>query len=591
MCGIIGITGNFKAESLINGLNSIKHRGPDFSGIYINSNIDDNKNNDSIKNSELCEYIVMDSDLNNIKDNISCKGLFKEDFNIGLGHNLLSIFNNNNNLNNCNSNDNVPNSCNYQPITHNDLIMVYNGEIYNFNEISSFLNSNKNNKSHILTTDDNNIKGDGDLLINLIQYFLDNNNNWDTTNATTGLLPAVESVKSMINGDYAFAVYDGENLAITRDYIGVKPLYYSKSSCGNFNVFASEKRAITSTGATNIKTLAPGATLYNWELVDSNYNCNYNSEIDFNYDYSYNYEINFMDKFYKNDYENIKEELKSSLINSTISRVSNIGNIGIIFSGGLDSAIIAKILKDNNINVKLFSAGDVASQDLEFSTKIANELDLEIKKCIINEDILKDNLDTVLLAINEYENFYSNTNDINNKGNTNINNSNNIDIIKLGVGMTIYLASKLASENNISVILSGQGADELFAGYDRYRRNYSKYKTADNTKIAITNINKELEYDLNNIANVNLERDDAVSMVNSVDLRVPFLDKNIINLANKIPLGYKIKGEDDLLRKHILRDIAKELGLPEYIYNRPKKAAQYGSGIHKLLIKKVLKSR
>jgi asparagine synthase (glutamine-hydrolysing) len=89
---------------------------------------------------------------------------------------------------------------------------------------------------------------------------------------------------------------------------------------------------------------------------------------------------------------------------------------------------------------------------------------------------------------------------------------------------------------------------------------------------------------------VNLERDDAVSMANGVELRVPFLDKDIIDLALDIPGIYKIKDNEDILRKHILRDVAKSIGVPGYIADRPKKAAQYGSGINKILKKKALRS-
>ena len=89
---------------------------------------------------------------------------------------------------------------------------------------------------------------------------------------------------------------------------------------------------------------------------------------------------------------------------------------------------------------------------------------------------------------------------------------------------------------------------------------------------------------------VNLERDDAVSMANGVELRVPFLDNDIINLSLDIPGKYKIKDNEDILRKHILRDVAKSIGVPDYIADRPKKAAQYGSGINKILKKKVLRS-
>ena len=73
------------------------------------------------------------------------------------------------------------------------------------------------------------------------------------------------------------------------------------------------------------------------------------------------------------------------------------------------------------------------------------------------------------------------------------------------------------------------------------------------------------------------------------DIIVPFLDKEVINLALDIPGKFKIKNNEDLLRKHIIRDTALDIGVPEYIALRPKKAAQYGSGINKILKKKILK--
>ena len=89
-----------------------------------------------------------------------------------------------------------------------------------------------------------------------------------------------------------------------------------------------------------------------------------------------------------------------------------------------------------------------------------------------------------------------------------------------------------------------------------------------------------------NMYHVNLERDDACSMANGVELRLPFLDKNLVEFALNIPVRYKISGSDDKLRKNILRKTAFNLGLDKQIAYRPKKAAQYGTGIDKILRKK-----
>ena len=160
-----------------------------------------------------------------------------------------------------------------------------------------------------------------------------------------------------------------------------------------------------------------------------------------------------------------------------------------------------------------------------------------------------------------------------------INTIEETNLMKIGVGMTIKLTSLLASKDNQKVILSGQGADELFCGYNRYKNKYD----------APSELLEELIYDLNNMYHVNLERDDKATMSNSMELRVPFLDKNVIETATKIPIKYMLHSNDDKVRKHILREVAYEMGVPEYIAFRPKKAAQYGTGIDKIIKKKILK--
>ena len=118
MCGIVGMAGNFSKEMLQYALESISHRGEDHSDIFID-----------------------------------------EENNIGLGHNLLSIFSlidENNQLS-----DNLEE--NKQPIISNDLVLVFNGEIYNFNHLESFLEEN-DDEYHMS-------KSDSQLLANLIGYY------------------------------------------------------------------------------------------------------------------------------------------------------------------------------------------------------------------------------------------------------------------------------------------------------------------------------------------------------------------------------------------------------------------------------------
>ena len=135
MCGIVGMAGNFKKELLEDSLKSIKHRGEDYSNSF-----------------------------------------FDEENAIGLGHNLLSIFNlidENNEI--C---DNL--EYNKQPIMLNNLVLVFNGEIYNFNKLEEYLKENDENYSKS--------KSDSQLLANLINYYYNSNDE-----------NLLESIKSVIN--------------------------------------------------------------------------------------------------------------------------------------------------------------------------------------------------------------------------------------------------------------------------------------------------------------------------------------------------------------------------------------------------------
>ena len=232
--------------------------------------------------------------------------------------------------------------------------------------------------------------------------------------------------------------------------------------------------------------------------------------------------------------------------------------VGVIFSGGVDSSFLALLLseiaKNTNLRITLYAVGIEGSKDIEAAKHAANQLNLPLKIKIVTEKIIRDNLASVVKAIGDDS------------------------LMKIGVGMTTYLATSMIKEDGIKVAISGQGADELFGGYKRYLKSFSE-----------GNLNLELREDIANMYHVNLERDDVCSMLNGVELRLPFLDKNLVELVLNIEDNKKIVSTDDNLRKSFLRKLAFEEGLDYKIAYRPKKAAQYGTGIDKILRKKVLK--
>ena len=365
---------------------------------------------------------------------------------------------------------------------------------------------------------------DCEIILKLIEKFYDNN-----------LKEAVLKTISLLDGDYAFCVYDNKDYVAVRDEIGVKPLHYAFDE--NTFSFSSESKALKAINLNNSQSLNPRYAIVNNSL------------------------LKIRDEFTRYEskipYEDLKNELKTNLLEATKKRTKNLDHVALLFSAGVDSTLIAILLKKLNVNTTLYTIGTENSQDLKFSKKVAKDIDMPLKTWIINQEIIEKQLEDTINTIED------------------------TNLMKIGVGMTIKLTSQLASKDNQKVILSGQGADELFCGYNRYK---NKYDTP-------AELLDELTHDLNNMYHVNLERDDKATMSNSIELRVPFLDRNVIETAVKTPIKYMLHSNEDKIRKHILREVAYEMGVPEYIAFRPKKAAQYGTGIDKIIKKKILKKK
>ena len=442
MCGISGIIGDNISEKLHNMLISMKHRGPDGSGTFI-----DNK--------------AVYGNLNTLKIH---EGSF------GLGHNLLSIVG-------CEGS---------QPLINENLVLVCNGEIYNYRELKYQFR------------DDFKSDSDCEIILSLIKRF-----------HTGSLCDAVTKTVEYLDGDYAFAVSDGKDFAAVRDPLGVKPLYFGEDEDQNIFAFASERKALWNIDIDNVKTLSPDSMIYNKKILKFNDKIN---------------EIMNLKTNDSNDYftfQGLKKTLKNNLIESVKKRVRGLSEVGILFSGGIDSTIIAKITADFGINVILYSVGREDSIDLKFAKETAEAMNLPLKTKKVDMDDVRKYLIPVLDAIEEF------------------------NIMKIGVGMPAYIAAEVAHQDGLKVMLSGQGADELFGGYHRYLKFYEeKGERAQ----------EDLKEDILNLYHVNLQRDDAVTMANSIELRVPYLDLDIINTAMNIPMKYKINGKDDNLRKCILRE-------------------------------------
>jgi asparagine synthase (glutamine-hydrolysing) len=136
----------------------------------------------------------------------------------------------------------------------------------------------------------------------------------------------------------------------------------------------------------------------------------------------------------------------------------------------------------------------------------------------------------------------------------------------------VYAAVKLAHQDGIKVMFTGQGADELFGGYSWYA------KVAD--KEGYRQLRKHMIEDLLLLYKETLEREDKITMAHSIELREPFLDAQVIRVSLGTSMRLNVKGADDALGKHIHRKLAQSLGIPKDIAYRVKEAAQHGSGMH-----------
>lgn len=240
-------------------------------------------------------------------------------------------------------------------------------------------------------------------------------------------------------------------------------------------------------------------------------------------------------------------DLIEALFVTVTENLRGINKIGIAFSGGIDSTLLAMICKNMNIDTTLLTVGFPDSNDIEFSKSISHKINMNHKILEIDKGDL-----AVITKKIKNEISCSNTSHIENC-------------------IAFSYIARLASKNDTSVVLTANGFDELFCGYNNFRFIFNQGSDTINKTIE-SKILKELEL-ANEIKQVAKEY--------RVNILQPFLSKGFISVAMKFPIYNKIVSNDDVLRKHIIRKIALSFDLPPEVISRRKKAIQYSSLIHK----------
>jgi asparagine synthase (glutamine-hydrolysing) len=447
-----------------------------------------------------------------------------------------------------------------------ELSMVYNGCIYNYIELRAEL-----------IKIGHSFKTTGDTEVVLKSY-----KEWGP-----------ESL-SRFEGDFAIAIWDNRKrkLFLARDRFGVKPLYYADEK--NFFRFGSTLQSIIvkkdidlqldpeslhmhftlhavvpapNTIFKNIKKVPPGHYL----TIDEN------KKILFKKYWS-------LDNLNKNNYITDEKEAlyftKKTLKESIDKRLSaSDTDVGVLLSGGLDSSLIVALAKDKFPNLKTYSIGfdddqEEKGSEFYFSDQVVEKFNTNHKKFIINNESVLHKLPDAFKSMSEP--------------------------MVAQDAIAFFMLSELVSKE-VKVVLSGQGADEAFAGYFWYQnialeknhhKNFAKHyfdRSNDEMK-SFLNINFDEDFSLKmieknfkdigsesllrNVLNFDIttlvvddpvKRVDNMTMAWGLEARVPFLDHKLIELSSNIDANIHLKRNG----KKLLKDISDNL-LPNEIISRKK---------------------
>lgn len=323
----------------------------------------------------------------------------------------------------------------------------------------------------------------------------------------------------LFSGDFAFVLTDGSHVWAARDRIGVRPLFYTRPSVGTIS-FASEMKALSHFG-TEIKAFPPGHV--------------YDGELDAFVCWAPNYWDCPRDDA---DKEHVTHHIRSLLFQAVDRRVSNTERpVGFFLSGGLDSSIVAALGKKAlgpNTRIRTFSIGLKDSPDLLAARDMAAHLDSDHTEVTFTE---KEGIEALRDVIWHLESY---------------------DTTTVRASVPMYLLSKyIAANTDVRVILSGEGADELFGGYLYFHDAPNELQFRHETTRLVRDVHM-----------FDVLRADRCTAAHGLEVRVPFFDRDVVDYAMD---GFRarLKMPRDGFEKALLRDAFQDM-LPRHIAWRQK---------------------
>ncbi len=327
-----------------------------------------------------------------------------------------------------------------------------------------------------------------------------------------------EECLKMLDGMFAIIMVGQKDFILARDPLGIKPLYYGKKE---EKVYVTSEIKAFPHPMDEIKSLKPGHYLIGGETK------------------LFEDILASSKQIYDLNEEQIKSDLIFILENAVSKRLVADVPIGVFLSGGFDSSLVASIMKKKVKYLHSFTAGMRDAPDLKMALEIANFLKTKHHQLIFNKMEMMKVLPDVIYHLESFD----------------------APIIRSAIPM--YFISKVASEY-VKVAMSGEGADELFAGYS-YLKKFKGHR-----------LRSELNKIIRSLEKTNLQRGDRVAMAFGLEVRVPFLDKKLVKYTLRIPPTLLESGAKRQ-EKHLLRETFKNY-LPASVFKRPKMKFSIGAG-------------
>jgi asparagine synthase (glutamine-hydrolysing) len=331
-----------------------------------------------------------------------------------------------------------------------------------------------------------------------------------------------------LDGVFATVYYTKTRVYFARDYVGVRPLFYGKTNTGGV-AFGSTAMSLQNF-CSEIVELEPG-----WGYYDTQTRILYHEPYKYESLKDKKTSILGFNNIVKQT-EILNEHINTVLTNSVRKRLMGDRPMGCLLSGGLDSSLIVSILCRliGPENVKTFSIGIEGSEDLKNARKVAEFLGTTHTEVNFTPDEGFSYLEDVIRDLETY------------------------DITTIRASIPMWMLSKYVKENtDIKILLSGEGADELFCGYLYFHYAPTPEDLSKESARLVENLHK---YDV-------LRADRSVSS-HGLELRVPFLDKELVKLM--LSLKGEMKMPLEGIEKYLLRNSFKENYLPESVLWRRK---------------------